>query len=97
MIDKANECTAEPFCVLLELTLISSNYKDLYVSMVKQKATIEVKEEGTEAAAVTIMGMLGDNGETITYYPFFVDRSFVYLIQEASSGAIFFIGTYRGN
>lgn len=85
------------FNPLQELTLISSNYKDLYVSMVKQKATIEVKEEGTEAAAVTIMGMVGDSGETITYYPFFVDRPFVYLIQEASSGAIFFIGTYRGN
>ncbi len=64
----------------------------LSVSMMKQKAKIEVNEEGTEAAAVTI-------AETITlgvhdYEYFYATRPFVYYIMEKSTGAIFFMGTY---
>lgn len=66
--------------------------KGLSVSMMKQKAKIEVNEEGTEAAAVTI-------AETITlgvhYYEYFhATRPFVYYIMEKSTGAIYFMGTY---
>ena len=64
----------------------------LFVSMMKQKAKIEVNEEGTKAAAVTI-------AETITfgehlYKYFYATRPFVYYIMEKSTGAIFFMGTY---
>jgi serpin B len=58
-----------------------------------------VSESETEAAADTIGVMLSSNGKQ-TGYPkptFHADHPFVYLIQEASSGAIFFIGTYQGN
>lgn len=64
----------------------------LSVSMMKQKAKIEVNEEGTEAAAVTI-------AETISFgmhdYEYFhATRPFVYYIMEKSTGAIYFMGIY---
>lgn len=82
-----------------EFTGISPVAQDLYVSLVKQNAAIEVSEEGTEAAAATAVIMataLGD-GDEPSIPQFHADHPFVYLIQEASSGAIFFIGTYHGN
>ena len=78
---------------------ISSNFNDIYVSLMKQKAAIEVNEEGTKASAVTVAVM----GETANVpigkdmnVDFHCNRPFVYVIQEASSGTIFFLGTYRG-
>lgn len=62
----------------------------LCVSFVKQKAIIEVDEKGTEAAAVTSIGMVN------TAYPsipqFRVDRPFIFVISENSSSSILFIG-----
>lgn len=76
---------------------ISKNYKDLYVSLLKQKAAIEVSEEGTKASAVTVAMMDGTSGpmdyEKATFH---ADRPFVYLIQEWDTRAVFFIGTYEG-
>ena len=82
-----------------KVTGISSNFKDLFVSMVLQKACIEVSEEGTEGAAATVIGWAMANGNdtgTTSFPEFHATRPFVYLIQEMSSGAIFFIGTYYG-
>ena len=67
--------------------------------MMRQKAAIKVDEEGSEAAAVTVVGM-----ETSAYvgpmeYPkatFHANRPFVYVIREASSGVILFVGKYTG-
>ena len=77
---------------------ISKNYKDLYVSLLKQKAAIEVSEEGTKASAVTVAMMEGTSGpmdyEKATFH---ADRPFVYLIQEWDTRAVFFIGTYEGD
>ena len=80
-----------------DLSLISKN-KNLYVSKMEQTAAIEVNEEGTKTSAVTV-AELGDsefmvNGEKVLFY---ANQPFVYIIREASSGAIFFIGTYQGN
>lgn len=79
-----------------DFSLISKNQKQFYVSQMKQKAAIEVNEEGTKTTAVTVSMMTGSNivngkGE------FHANRPFVYVIQEWSSGAIFFIGTFQGN
>ena len=68
----------------------------IFVSLIKQKAAIEVSEEGTEASAVTIVKMDTATGGDVSTPTFHADHPFVYLIQEASSGAIFFIGTYQG-
>ena len=66
------------------------------VSSINQKAVIKVKEKGTEAAAVTYTEWVEDDIEELKTVNFYADHPFVYLIQEASSGAIFFIGTYQG-
>ena len=77
---------------------ISKNYKDLYVSLMKQKAAIEVSEEGTKASAVTVAMMETTSGpmdyEKATFH---ADRPFVYLIQEWDTRAIFFIGAFQGD
>lgn len=76
----------------------SPQAKDLFVGLIKQNAAIEVSEAGTEAAAATIAMMCTSTGEHTSYTKptFHADHPFVYLIQEASSGAVFFIGTYQG-
>lgn len=81
-----------------EFTGMSPQAKDLLVGLIKQNAAIEVSEAGTEAAAATIAMMYTfDGGHTGYTKPIFhADHPFVYLIQEASSGAVFFIGTYQG-
>ena len=80
-----------------DLSLISKK-KNLYVSKMEQTAAIEVNEEGTKTSAVTV-AELGDtdfmvSGDKVFFY---ANQPFVYIIREASSGAIFFIGTYQGN
>ena len=51
---------------------------------------MEVNEEGTEAAAVTVVEMreLSSMGAI----PFIVDRPFIFVIRENSSGALLFMG-----
>jgi len=64
---------------------------DLAVSQIIQKTFVEVNEEGTEAAAVTIIG-IDTTVAPPTIIPFFANRPFLYLIKEKSTGAILFIG-----
>ncbi|MFO7659154.1 MAG: serpin family protein [Bacteroidales bacterium] len=63
----------------------------LYISMVKQKAYIDVNEKGTEAAAVTIVEVgytsVGDEKPH-----FIVNKPFLFAIVEKDTGAIIFIG-----
>ena len=78
-----------------DLSLISEN-RNLYVYKITQTAAIEVNEEGTKASAVTVAGAdIADVflGEKVYFY---ANTPFVYMIREASSGAVFFIGTYQG-
>ena len=65
----------------------------LAVSEIKQKTFVEVNEEGTEAAAVTVIGVIATSGGGETGpVPFFANRPFLYLIKEKSTGVILFIG-----
>ena len=64
----------------------------LFVSAIKQKTFVEVNEEGTEAAAVTAIGIYADSIGPGTPLQFFANRPFLYLIKEKSTGAILFIG-----
>ncbi|MBQ8991260.1 MAG: serpin family protein [Prevotella sp.] len=81
-----------------DLSKICGNFKNLYVSKMLQKATIDVNEKGTEAVAVTA-AVVDPTDAPQSPKPtaeFHANRPFVYVIQERSSGAIFFIGTFRG-
>ena len=65
----------------------------LCIDEIRHKAKIKVDEEGTEAAAVTYIGMrvtsVGPGGET---FYFKVNRPFLYFISERSTGEILFSG-----
>ena len=66
---------------------------DLYVSQVLHKAKIEVDEEGTKAAAVTVI--VGNDATAIMepeYYEFIADRPFIYVLQDTKTGMILFMG-----
>lgn len=71
-----------------------------WIEKVIQKARISVDEWGTEAAAVTVVEMDGDTeagpGQEPKRINFFADHPFVYVIGEATSGAILFEGVYSG-
>ena len=67
----------------------------IYISNMFQVAKIKLDEEGTEAAAVTVIE------EKATSMPsmaeFHATRPFFYVISEQSTGSIFFMGQYMGN
>lgn len=72
----------------------------VYIDMMRQKAKIKVNEEGSEAAAVTVAGVTyKDASSEPKEYPkatFHANRPFVYVIREASSGVILFVGKFTG-
>ena len=74
--------------------------RPVYIDMMRQKAKIKVNEEGSEAAAVTVAGIqtLSMAHEPIEYpkATFHANRPFVYVIREASSGVILFVGKFTG-
>lgn len=62
--------------------------KDLYVSEVVHQATIDVDEQGTEAAAATAVIVV-----TVSAPPTIeIDRPFVFAIRDDATGAILFTG-----
>lgn len=65
-----------------------------HVNEVRHKTFIEVNEEGTEAAAVTSIGIRSTSAQ-VSAAPFTmtVDRPFFYAIRDRQSGAILFMGS----
>jgi len=73
---------------LADLSGIGGQPGDLYIDQVKHKTFLEINEEGTEAAAATSVGI-----RTVSLPPSFrVDRPFFFVIREALSGSILFMG-----
>jgi len=70
------------------------NGGNMYIQDVFQKAVIEVNEQGTEAAAVTVVMA----GETSAMRPepveFRADKPFTFVIRDNISGEILFMGEY---
>ncbi len=63
---------------------------ELFIDQVKHKTFIEVNEEGTEAAAVTSIGV---GTTSVPQYPIVVlDRPFVLVIRENRLGSVLFVG-----
>lgn len=70
--------------------------EDTYISLMKQMAKIKLDEEGTEAAAVTVIGnkRYGSDSELAVFH---ANHPFLYVISESSTGSIYFIGQYVGD
>ena len=64
--------------------------QDLYVSFVLHKAWGQVNEAGTEAAAATVIGVVGT---VIGFEPIFrADHPFLFLIRDTQTGSVLFLG-----
>ncbi|CAD5319566.1 unnamed protein product [Arabidopsis thaliana] len=75
---------------LTEMVDSPSNGDKLHVSSIIHKACIEVDEEGTEAAAVSVAIMMP---QCLMRNPDFVaDHPFLFTVREDNSGVILFIG-----
>ncbi|HNW50882.1 MAG TPA: serpin family protein [Prolixibacteraceae bacterium] len=66
--------------------------RDLFISYVKHKTYIDVNEEGTEAAAVTVIGFENTSANEPQWIPFHCYNPFLFAITEKDSGAILFMG-----
>lgn len=65
----------------------------LFISEVKHKTFVQVDEEGTEAAAVTSVGVgATSSGLGPREFVMRVDRPFFFVITERSSGTLLFVG-----
>ena len=73
-----------------DFTRLSPAGRDLYINVVKQKTYVNVNEEGTEAAAVTNVGISVTSMPVRV--PFRVDRPFIFVLRERLSGTILFMG-----
>jgi serpin B len=71
-----------------DFTRMSPRGLDLIITRVLQKTFVDVDEEGTEAAAATMVGI----GLTSFPVAFRADRPFLVVIRERFSGTILFIG-----
>ena len=73
-----------------DFTRLSPAGKQLYINIVKQKTYVDVNEEGTEAAAVTNVGIALVSMPI--RIPFRVDRPYIFVLRERLSGTILFMG-----
>lgn len=68
-------------------------YNYLFISMVKQKAFIDVNEKGTEAAAATAVEISFTSMPDKKY--FIANKPFLFAIKEKKTKAILFIGIVK--
>ena len=69
--------------------------EELFVGQITQDTFIDVDEAGTEASAVTTVGMAGSAGPVVTPPPtptIRMDRPFAFAIRENTTGAVLFMG-----
>lgn len=82
------------FTAAAEFPYLCINKNDIFIGNMFQFAKIKLDEQGTEAAAVTVIEAtdtgIGPEAD------FHATRPFFYIISEQSTGAIFFIGQYTG-
>ncbi|HEX4683262.1 MAG TPA: serpin family protein, partial [Gemmatimonadaceae bacterium] len=73
-----------------DFTAMSPLGKQLYISLVRQKTFVDVNEEGTEAAAVTGVGVSVTAVEVTPVMR--VDRPYIFAIRERLTGTVIFLG-----
>ena len=62
----------------------------LFIDFVKQDTFVDVNEEGTEAAAVTTVGIGVTSAPVLPVMR--VDRPYVFLLRERFTGTVLFMG-----
>ena len=65
--------------------------EDLFISNVFHKAVVEVNEEGSEAAAATVVEIT-KTAAALDPITFIADRPFVFMIVDDTTGTILFMG-----
>lgn len=68
---------------------------EAFISFVDQFTYISTDEEGTEAAAVTVVGVELTSAGPSREVTFHANHPFIYLIREQSTGAILFMGAVK--
>jgi serpin B len=68
-----------------------SDGNPFFISKVIHEAVLEVDEEGTTAAAVTVI--MGDMGPPPKQWTFTCDRPFIVMIMDDTTGSVLFTGT----
>ncbi len=81
------------FTAAAEFPYLCINKNDIFIGNMLQFAKIKLDEQGTEAAAVTVIEVTDGMGPEVDFH---ATRPFLYIISEQSTGAIFFIGQYTG-
>jgi serine protease inhibitor len=66
--------------------------RDLFIQQVKHKAVAEVNEEGTEASAVTSVGIGITSAPVSRPFTFVADRPFFMALRDERTGTILFMG-----
>lgn len=74
-----------------DLTSLSKE-KGLSISAIEQVGAITVDEEGSEAAAMTMIAIAMDHSPPPEFVKFTADHPFAFLIQETKSGTVLFMG-----
>jgi serpin B len=63
---------------------------ELFIEFVKQNTFVDINEEGTEAAAVTTVGI---GVTSMPSYPTMrVDRPYLFVLRERLTGTVLFMG-----
>lgn len=84
-----------PFGAAADFTRMTGS-EDLFISEVMHRAVVEVNEEGSEAAAVTVIAVPTSGG----YEPppeIRLNRPFLFFIRENTTNTILFMGSYTGD
>lgn len=64
----------------------------LYINRILHKTVVDVSEQGTEAAAVTLIGMEAGSAPPSSSFEMKVNRPFLFAIQDLQSGMLLFVG-----
>jgi serine protease inhibitor len=73
-----------------DFTQMSPMGNSLFIEFVKQKTFVDVNEEGTEAAAVTVVGIGVTSAPVVPVVR--VDRPYIFVLRERLSGTVLFMG-----
>ena len=88
-MDIAFDPALADFSRMAPLEILGEN---LYIGEVVHKTFVEVNEEGTEAAAVTSVGVVATSAVAPPPIPFIVDRPFFFAIRDNQTKTVLFMG-----